>query len=146
MDETVPDLAAFLARYVHPRKLLPPLPGVGAGLEAHIFGLPAGAYDALLASIDARTKHAAARLLEDPEAIRILERLGERSTTLVGLGDRLTDDANSWLEILRAASDQIDGELKIVNAGVSGETTVQMLARMPEVISLDPDSADRVAF
>ena len=34
---------------------------------------------------------------------------------------------------------QIGGQLKIVNAGVSGETTVQMLARMPEVMSLEPD-------
>ena len=135
MDENVPNVAAFLARYVHPQKLLPPLPGVRAGLEAQVFGLSTSGYDALLAPIGARTKRAAATLLDDPESARILERLGQRPTTLVGLGDSLIDDANSWLEILRAANDQIGGQLKIVNAGVSGETTVQMLARMPEVMS-----------
>jgi acyl-CoA thioesterase-1 len=55
--------------------------------------------------------------------------------TIVGFGDSLTDDAISWFEILRrmCAVARPDLTLRWVNAGVSGHTTADLLARLEGV-------------
>ena len=58
----------------------------------------------------------------------------------MGFGDSLTDDLQSWLEILRQVLElrRPKDQIKLVNAGASGESTTQMLFRVPQVLSLDP--------
>jgi lysophospholipase L1-like esterase len=60
---------------------------------------------------------------------------------VAGLGDSITDDDQSWLEILRAALVLRRGgdAVRVVNAGVSGDTTAQMIARFIDVAVERPD-------
>jgi lysophospholipase L1-like esterase len=61
--------------------------------------------------------------------------------TVVGLGDSITDDDQSWLEILRhlLAERRPRDEIHILNEGVSGDTTTQMIARFLDVVLEAPD-------
>ena len=61
-------------------------------------------------------------------------------TTIVGLGDSITDDYQSWLEILRhlLAERRPGDEIKVVNAGISGDTASGLLGRVLEMLEGDP--------
>ena len=140
-DQSIDPGLRFLVRFVHPEKLLPPLPGVTDRLAAQLFGLEPAQYDHIRADIEADAEGAAATLLAEPETAAALGRLKlPAGCTVVGLGDSLTDDASGWFEILkRAVTAHRPGDnISFVNAGVSGETTAQMLARMPAIAAVDP--------
>ena len=84
---------------------------------------------------------AARSLADDPELLTAIDRLAAApGRAVVGLGDSITDDSNGWFEILRGvvALRRPEAGLLFVNAGVSGETTAEMLARMPAVAAADP--------
>ncbi len=51
--------------------------------------------------------------------------------TIVGLGDSITDDLQSWLEILRhlLALRRPGDQIQVINAGLSGDTTTDVLRR-----------------
>ena len=112
----------FLARFIHVEKMLPPLPGVHDMLLADLLKMPAEVLK------DIRAQLAADQL---PFAA---------GSTVVGFGDSLTDDLQSWLEILRQVLEirRPNDQIKLVNAGASGESTTQMLFRVPQVLSLNP--------
>lgn len=135
-----PEQLQFFARFFHPHKLLPPLPGVNDALPARIFGIDDAQYAAALSGLQNVVDAAAARLLEDPASAATLKALASKPLTIVGLGDSLTDDSLGWFEILRAAA-RISGEdtWTLVNQGVSGQTSVEMLARMPQLAAAQPD-------
>jgi len=59
----------------------------------------------------------------------------------VGLGDSITDDNQSWLEILRhlLAIRRGRDRIEVVNAGVSGDTTSQIISRFLDVVLSAPD-------
>ncbi len=62
-----------------------------------------------------------------------MERLPFASrSTVVGLGDSITDDWQSWIEILRALLSicRSNDDIRVVNAGFSGETTAQLFDRL----------------
>ena len=140
LDDIDPGLR-FLLRFIHPEKKLPPLPGMSEALVARLFGLPEAQYNLIRADIDADTARAARSLADDPEIVAAVDRLAlAPGTAIVGLGDSITDDSNGWFEILRRVVTQRRPEagVSFVNAGVSGETTVEMLARMPVVAAANP--------
>ncbi len=63
-----------------------------------------------------------------------------RGQTVVGLGDSITDDYQSWFEILRnlvEARRPQDG-IRFVNAGISGDTTSQIISRFLGVVQERP--------
>jgi len=64
-----------------------------------------------------------------------------RGDVVVGLGDSITDDDQSWLEILRHLLEirRPQDDIKVVNAGVSGDTTSQMITRFLDVVLDEPD-------
>ncbi len=60
--------------------------------------------------------------------------------TVVALGDSITDDLQSWAELLRGCLERVrPGEVTVVNAGVSGDTTADALARLHGIAALRPD-------
>ena len=135
------DPLRFLLRFMHPEKKLPPLPGMSAALVAQLFGLRDDQYSSIRADIDADTARASRLLADDPAIAAAIDRLVlAPGSAVVGLGDSITDDSNSWFEILRGvvALRRPEAGVAFVNAGVSGETTVEMLARMPVIAAANP--------
>lgn len=60
--------------------------------------------------------------------------------TVVGLGDSITDDLQSWFEILRTAFSMVrpDENVRFVNAGISGDTTSMLISRFYAVTLEQP--------
>jgi len=116
-----------LVRFEHPAKLLSvaEFPG-GAGLDA---AAQAAAY-----RTDAETVVAlrARFRTQVQDAARLLDGVSSPGR-IVALGDSITDDLLSWVEIIRAAG------LDVVNAGVSGDTTADAFRRLYGIVLLEPD-------
>lgn len=84
----------------------------------------------------------AQELLSDPTFCHLIERLPFKAGSIVvGLGDSITDDYTSWCEILREvlALHRPDDGIQVINAGVSGQTTTEILSRFLQVVNQNPD-------
>ncbi len=132
----------YIIAFLHPEKMLAGTPGVN-DLPLHVaFGVDKATYDSIRRGFEQRTRGAAQELLADPTFAQRVERLpfapGDK---VVGFGDSITDDYQSWLEILRhllALRRPHDG-IVVINAGYSGDTTSQMLSRFLPVVQEKPD-------
>lgn len=132
----------FFVRFIHPERMLPPLPGVTAGLAAQLLQVSAEDYAAATAALAKKREAAVDDMLDQAAVASAIDSLPETATgTIVGFGDSLTDDFCSWFEMLKLAfaKRRPAWRVQFVNAGVSGDTTTQMLARMPAVIAAKPD-------
>jgi lysophospholipase L1-like esterase len=113
-------------QYHHPEKTLAELPGgqeIADEMLAPFFGT------------DVRTYRESVRFA------RFVDRLPfEPGSTVVGLGDSITDDAQSWLEILRHLLGERRPEdgIELLNAGISGDTTSGLLGRFLDLLERDP--------
>lgn len=130
-------------QYTHLEKLYGYLPGMDEALLAQLFGLGLEEYREVKGRFDANARDAALELLEDASFAGRVDRLPFREgETVVGVGDSITDDLQSWLEIVRHLLElrrPRDG-IRIVNAGLSAHTTAMVLRRfIPSVVSLKPD-------
>src|SRR5215203_1631127 len=119
-------------QYHHPEKTLSTLPGgtkIGDEMLAPFFGTDARTYREIKAAFAERARRCAHELLQDAWFPRLVDQLPfESGTTLVGLGDSITDDYQSWLEILRhLLAERRPGNEFEVNAGISGDTTSGLL-------------------
>jgi acyl-CoA thioesterase I len=132
----------YIVAFLHPEKMLAGMPGVN-DLPLHIaFGIDKETYDSIRQGFAQRAHAAALELLDDPAFAQRVDRLpfapGEK---VVGFGDSITDDYQSWLEILRhllALRRAHDG-IVVVNAGYSGDTTSQMFSRFLPVVQEKPN-------
>jgi lysophospholipase L1-like esterase len=136
----------FFLRFFHPEKGLGMLPGYTAplweGFLAPALGMTPDALATLRTALAAEVDGAARRLVDDAECNRLLRALPLRTgQTVVGFGDSLTDDAISWFEILQRALTLVDPDrsLRWVNAGISGHTSSDLLARLEGVREEAPD-------
>lgn len=116
-----------LVRFEHPAKLLAVAELPGAALmseraEAEAYGTSGAG----LARVRARLRR------QVSEAARSLPAPSFPEGVIVALGDSITDDLLSWAELLRARG------APIVNAGVSGDTTADVLRRLYGVMALRP--------
>jgi lysophospholipase L1-like esterase len=61
-------------------------------------------------------------------------------STIVGLGDSITDDQQSWIELLRCLveSRRPQDNIRFVNGGISGDTTTHLIFRFGAVIAENP--------
>lgn len=131
----------FMVRFMQPQRLLPPLPGVQPALEAQLLGLSGEQFDAVLCQLAEDRNRAAEVLLGDPEIVAAIDRLPfSANDTVVGVGDSLTADRCGWFDILATAVNarRVKDCLRFVNAGVSGDSSIQMLARLPALLSQRP--------
>ena len=131
-------------QYHHPEKTLAGLPG-GQEIEdemlALFFGTDLRTYRELKAAFAERARRCARELLQDARFARLVDRLPfEPGSTVVGLGDSITDDSQSWLEILRhrLAERRPEDGIELVNAGISGDTTSGLLGRILDILEGDP--------
>jgi acyl-CoA thioesterase-1 len=109
-----------LVRYCHPDKILGAtrLPGtLSEDAIAALYGTDVATYGTLRADLASEARGAARGLAGSPFA---------PGSTILALGDSITDDLGSWAEILRHALP----EVAIVNAGLSGESTTGAIARL----------------
>lgn len=132
-----------LVQYTHLEKLYGYLPGMDEALIARLFGLDLEEYREIRDRFDANARDAALELLEDASFAERVDRLPFREgDTVVGVGDSITDDLQSWLEIVRHMLElrRPEDGIRIVNAGLSAHTTAMVLRRfVPNVISQEPD-------
>lgn len=117
---------------------------VGASEEicASLLGFDLDAFRKIKAEFAYSVRQAAEELLADPTFIQAVDRLPfEPGAVVVGLGDSITDDYTSWCEILREvlSKRRPEDDIRVVNAGISGQTTTEVLARFLDVANLNPD-------
>lgn len=135
----------YVVQFQHPEKMLaglPTRPEITAAMIAPFFGLNANVYEEIRAGFAVRAREAARELLENFDFRERVDRLPfEAGTTVVGLGDNITDDLQSWFEILRNLVEERrpqDG-IRFVNAGISGDTTSQIISRfLGDVVQQGP--------
>jgi acyl-CoA thioesterase I len=131
-------------QYHHPEKTLaglPAQPETSDELLAPFFGTDARTYQEIKAVFAERARRCARELLQDARFVRLVDQLPfEPGTTVLGLGDSITDDYQSWFEILRhlLVERRPDYEIRTVNSGVSGDTTSRLLGRFLDVLDEDP--------
>ncbi|RED87626.1 SGNH/GDSL hydrolase family protein [Cohnella phaseoli] len=132
-----------LIRMQHPEKMLKFVRSFQDETLATLYGIPdTETFLRLKNSLQRQTKEAAAQLLEDPAFADRVDQLPFRQgETIVGLGESTTDDLLSWFEILRQLLElrrPWDG-IRLVNEGLSGHTSSQLLGRINGTMAHDPD-------
>ena len=131
-------------QYHHPEKALAGLPGgqeIGDEMLASFFGTDVRTYREIKAAFAERAWRCARELLQDARFARLVDRLPfGPGSTVVGLGDSITDDSQSWLEILRhlLAERRPEDGIRLVNAGISGDTTSELLGRILDILEGEP--------
>ena len=132
-------------QYHHPEKTLATLPGgqeIGDETLAPFFATDVRTYREIKAAFAERARRCSRELLRDARFAGFVDQLPfEAGSTVVGLGDSITDDYQSWLEILRhlLAERRPESGIEVVNAGISGDTSSGLLARFLDVLEGDPD-------
>src|SRR5258708_2968079 len=129
MSELSHEQQTYLARFIHPEKTYPALT---EEMIATILAIPVLTYRQIKVEIAAAVQQSADELLANPEFASRVDRLPfAPGSTVVGLGDSITDDWESWLELLRhlLSIRRPNDNIRVVNAGISGETTTHMVAR-----------------
>ena len=133
--------AAAQLQFVHLEKLYGYLPGLSESLPS-IFGVSPAEYGAIRDRFDALTRFAAEQLLADGEFADRVSRLPfPRGARILAVGDSITDDLQSWAEILRhvLAIVRPEDDLIVVNAGLSAHTSAMILRRWPSMLHPAPD-------
>jgi acyl-CoA thioesterase I len=138
-----PEHLSFQIQFQHPQKSFGGLPGkLPEEALAALFGISLEEYRQQVAGFQANAHRAAMELLSlDGFANRVDQLPFAPGSSVVGLGDSITDDLQSWFEILgqmlviRRPRD----EIRLINAGISGDTTANATSRFLEVVMERPD-------
>ncbi len=134
---------SWLIQFDHPEKVLAGYRGeLDDAAYGALFGVSAELYREMRDALAADAKRAAQDLLADAAFAAAVDRLPfEPGAVVVGLGDSMTDDDQSWFEILRAvlALRRPEQGVTLINAGFSGDTTVDALSRFYGVTLQHPD-------
>jgi acyl-CoA thioesterase I len=131
-------------QFHHPEKALgQKLPGMNdEKMVAALLGISVELYQQICADFKGQVRQAAEQLVAEPGFAVLVDRLPfAPHSMVVGLGDSITDDRQSWLEILRQLIDLVrpaDG-IQFWNAGFSGDTTTHLISRFHYVSSVNPD-------
>ena len=120
-----------LVRFCHPDKLLAAtrLPGtLRADALAALYAVDAERYARTVARLCAARDAVAHDLAASPALHTPALRDG---MTILAVGDSITDDLQSWAEVLRRALDLVrpGAGIEVVNAGLSGDTTAAAISR-----------------
>ena len=138
MSQMTYEQHSLLHQFLHPEKSYPTLDEAAIAGTA---GTPVEMYRQIKAQLAAATRRAAEELLADPDFAARVDRLPfTPGSTVIGLGDSITDDLNSWLEILRnlLAIRRPQENIRVINAGVSGDTTTDVIRRFMSVAAENP--------
>ncbi len=133
--------ARYFIQFIHPVNILGMFPQVSGETIAAEMGIAADVYAEVVADFARAVEQAAAELLEDAAFRAQIAALPfTAGDTVVGLGDSITDDLQSWFELLRTAFNMArpNDNVRFVNAGISGDTTTALVSRFHAVTLLDP--------
>jgi lysophospholipase L1-like esterase len=136
-SQTINPMIEKWVQYTHLVKLYGYLPGMAEALPA-VFGMSAAEYEAVRSRFAARAETAARDLLADPEFAAAVDALPfTGGQTVLAVGDSITDDLQSWAEILLHLLRQRRPELgvRVVNHGLSAHTTAMVLRRWPATVA-----------
>jgi lysophospholipase L1-like esterase len=142
LEELSPQQFRYVLQFQHKEKALGQIPGVNDATIAALWGIDADTYRQTRDRFARRAAHAARDLLAEPQVAVCVDRLPfQTGDTVVGLGDSITDDDQSWLEILRhlLVQRRPQDKITVLNEGVSGDTTSQMISRFLDVALDEPD-------
>lgn len=133
----------YTVQFYHPEKTISQMPGVNSEeTVATLLGIEVNLYRQLRERFRLNAEETAKALLEHPNFCSWVDQLPfAPGATVIGLGDSITDDSQSWLEILRHLLDlrrPSDG-IKVINAGISGDTTTHLISRFMDVVQQQPD-------
>lgn len=121
----------YMVQYFHPDKKYGFLRG-GQSSSAHaaLFGLRESFYTELKQQFLDRAQTAAQTLCNQPQYQQQIKAISlPKLARIVALGDSLTDDLQSWFEIIKCSFNILrpEDEIKFFNLAVSGDTSTQML-------------------
>ncbi|MFB4278887.1 SGNH/GDSL hydrolase family protein [Nonomuraea sp. MTCD27] len=120
-------------QHTHLDKLYGYLPGMAEALPL-IFRMSRVEYRDIIARYDARAREAAEGMLADEAfAARVGALPVQPGQTILAIGDSITDDLQSWAEILRHLLDPRG--VRVVNGGLSAHTTAMVLRRWPATLA-----------
>ena len=142
MSQMTPEQINFFLQFIHLEKLFGNFPGASDQNIAPIFGLDAVRYRQIRNGFKENARVAAETLLAEPDFASLVDRLPfAPDSTILAVGDSVTDDDQSWLEMLRHLLNikRPDNQVRIINAGVSGDSTTHVISRFPELTSSEPD-------
>ena len=133
--------ARYFIQFIHPAKILGMFPDVSSATIAAQMGIPLAQYETALADFAQAVEHAAAELVADATfSAQVASLPFAPGDTVVGLGDSITDDLQSWFEILRTAFAMVrpNHGVRFINAGISGDTTASLLSRFYDITLVQP--------
>lgn len=142
MAYTIDPELRYRMRFIHPEKIHADLPGATPKSVARLFSLSTRHYRQVLAWFEQGLDQAVDRLLTDDELVDALDHLPfGPGTTVVAMGDSITDDYQSWFELLIRLWERRhrDSRVRFLNLGISGDTTTEMVARSLGVVEAHPD-------
>ena len=134
----------YFMRFFHPDKVLQPYPGLPklkTDWLAPLYEISESEYKAVIAAYQTENERAVSALMETGRVPARLDKLPFRpGDTVVLLGDSITDDSLSWANLLLELIARLDPDqsIKLVNAGISADTTAQVVARFLAVLAEEP--------
>ena len=133
---------AYLIQFIHPEKVYAGFPGQFTDEAiAGLFGIGTATYREIKAGFTANAMRAAHELLAKPGFVESIDHLSfARGEKIVAVGDSLTDDSQSWFEILRniLALRRPNDNITLVNAGISAQTTTEIFKRFLDIVHERP--------
>jgi acetyl esterase/acyl-CoA thioesterase-1 len=141
-DDFTADQRRYILQFRHPEKMLAQLPGVSLDLVARMEELAPDRYRGIRREFQDHARAAARELLQLDGVAEAVGRLPFRAgDCVVGLGDSITDDLQSWFEILRSLLREqgVQDGPDFRNFGYSGDTSTHCICRFGEVVAAEPD-------
>jgi lysophospholipase L1-like esterase len=135
------DKLLYMIQFFHPDKVFGRLPGMGERTAAMAYGLELAEFKEIKGGFSRNARAAAEELLSEPGFAARVERLPfEPGTVVAAVGDSITDDLQSWFEILQQLLEicrPADG-VKLLNTACSGDTTTHCVSRFVAVPAAKP--------
>ncbi|MGH3315136.1 MAG: SGNH/GDSL hydrolase family protein [Nocardioidaceae bacterium] len=135
------DAARNWLQYTHLEKVYGYLPGIHRALPG-IFDMTPEEYEETRQSFETAARAAASELLRDERVADLVDTLPVRAgQRILAVGDSITDDLQSWAEILRHLLQirRSEDAITVINAGLSAHTTAMVLRRWPATLAAKPD-------
>lgn len=133
----------YMVQYFHPEKRYGFLRG-GNDRSAHaaLLGIRETLYHELRSKFFNNAQQVAERLSNQPEFYKKIANIQvSENAKIVAIGDSLTDDLQSWFEIMKRSFDIIRPEdnIEFINLAVSGNTTSDLLSSIVTAASFHAD-------
>jgi lysophospholipase L1-like esterase len=131
-----------MIQFMHAEKTVNGQAGqVNATTVGALWGLDENGYRAYLEHFEVNSRQAAVELLDEAQFAHQVEHLPLRAGAVVAaVGDSITDDLQSWAEILRhaLALSRPKDSIRVANLAVSGDATTHLITRFLGAIQLAP--------